>query len=273
MNEMIIPQFQAKTMSSREIAELCQKTHANVLRDIRVMLINLYGDDYVAKHIPEQYRNRHSEYIRENADSILAKITGDTNWNDKQNQSFKGFKWQRDNRGYIIEIWLDKEHSFTLVSGYNAKLRMAIIKRWQELEQQPFNPATLSRMQILQLAMQAEQENQALKEKIAVIEPQAHALQRITQQGEDLGLRESAKVLKVGQSQLIQFLLERKWIYRDGKDKPQAYQEKINQGYLVHHYSSPQQTIHGERVFSQVKITAKGIARLSVLLNQNQKVA
>lgn len=269
MNSPIVAQSNVKSMSSREIAELCEKTHANVLRDIRVLLINLYGDDYVNNTAPERYRNRHSEYIRENADSILAAITGDTNWNDKQNQSFKGVSWTRDNRGYIVEFWLDKEHSFGLVSGYNAKLRMAIIKRWQQLEQQQqFNPANLSRMDILQIAMQAEQENQQLKQHIAVIEPQAYALQRITQVGEDLGLRESAKVLKIGQSQLINFLLHQKWIYRDGKDKLQAYQDKINQGYLIHHYSSPQQTAHGERVFSQVKITAKGVAKLSMMLNQ-----
>lgn len=229
MNTAIVAQFSEKTMSSREIAELCQKTHANVLRDIRTMFDNL-GHSFL---------------------------------NDEQYQILK------DERGYTAEILLNKNLTLNLVSGYNAQLRMAIIKRWQELEQQQqFNPAELSRMQILQIAIQAEQENQALKEKIAVIEPQAYALQRITQVGEDLGLRESAKVLKVGQSELIQFLLERKWIYRDGKDKPQAYQDKINQGYLIHHYSSPQQTAHGERVFSQVKITAKGIARLSVMFNQ-----
>lgn len=228
---MIIPQFQQKTMSSREIAELCEKQHQHVKRDIENMLDQLKLDTSKFGHIYFDRMNRQqTEYL------------------------------------------LDKDLTLTLVAGYNATLRYRIIKRWQELEQQQFNPATLSRMQILQLAMQAEQENQALKEKIAVIEPQAHALQRITQQGEDLGLRESAKVLKVGQSQLVNFLLSKKWIYRDGKDKPQAYQDKINQGYLIHHYSSPQQTAHGERVFSQVKITAKGIARLSIMFNQKGAV-
>ena len=33
------------------------------------------------------------------------------------------------------EYLLDKETCLCLVAGYNAKLRMAIIKRWQELEQ------------------------------------------------------------------------------------------------------------------------------------------
>ena len=31
---------------------------------------------------------------------------------------------------------LDKEHTLCLISGYNVQLRMAIVKRWNELEQQ-----------------------------------------------------------------------------------------------------------------------------------------
>lgn len=228
MNSPIVTQFQQKTMSSREIAELCEKQHYHVKRDIENMLAQLKLD--VSK--------------------------------------FGAIYFDNMNRQQV-EYLLDKDLTLTLVAGYNATLRYRIIQRWQQLEQQQqFNPAELSRMQILQLAMQAEQENQQLKQHIAVIEPQAHALQRITQVGEDLGLRESAKVLKIGQSQLIHILLAKKWIYRDARDKIQAYQDKINQGYLICHYSTPQQTIHGERVFSQVKITAKGIGKLSIMLNQ-----
>lgn len=149
---------QKQTMSSREIATLCSKEHSNVLRDIRVMLINLYGEDYVKENIPEQYRNRHSEYIRENADHILSAITGHSNWNDEQNQTFRGYKWQRDNRGYITEICLDKDHTLTLISGYNAKLRMAIIKRWQELEEA--NTVKDPMLLIAQMASLAYENNQ-----------------------------------------------------------------------------------------------------------------
>lgn len=64
-------------MSSREISELTGKEHKTVLRDIRSMLITLYGEDHLDQIIPEQYRNRHSEYIREHSAEILNALFDD----------------------------------------------------------------------------------------------------------------------------------------------------------------------------------------------------
>lgn len=120
-------------MSSREIASLTGKQLNNVHRDIRSMLIELYGAEHVEKIVPEQYRNRHSEFIRENAENILNSIVGhDSNRNHQDN---RGFSWERDSRGYIKEFNLNKDLTLTLIAGYNVKLRLAIIKRWQELEE------------------------------------------------------------------------------------------------------------------------------------------
>ena len=41
---------------------------------------------------------------------------------------------EKDARGYTSAFHLNKELTLTLVAGYDAKLRLAIIKRWQELE-------------------------------------------------------------------------------------------------------------------------------------------
>lgn len=90
----IIPTNTIVTMSSLEIAERTGKEHKHVLRDIRVMLENLASPDLDSK----QYQT-------------LTLPNGMTQ-----------------------EILLDKELTLTLVTGYDVKLRHAVVKRWQELE-------------------------------------------------------------------------------------------------------------------------------------------
>lgn len=90
-------------MSSREIAELCEKRHKHVIRDICKMLdnlgINLTGPNLGSLNFKEQaYKDAKGEMRKE----------------------------------YL----LDFELTMTLISGYNVVLRNRIIKRWQELELQ-----------------------------------------------------------------------------------------------------------------------------------------
>ena len=86
-----------QTMSSREIAELTNKRHHDVMRDIRnveVAYIQVYGTE--SKFALSEYR---------------------------------------DGSGRMVpEYQLDKSQTLFLVSGYNPVLRAKIQKRWEELE-------------------------------------------------------------------------------------------------------------------------------------------
>jgi len=83
------------TMSSREIANVTGKRHANVKRDILAMLKELKVDALSFEHIYLDGQNREQ-----------------------------------------IEYLLDREHTDCLLTGYSAPMRMKVIRRWRELEQQ-----------------------------------------------------------------------------------------------------------------------------------------
>ena len=91
-----ILQSEVKTMSSREMAQLCQKRHDNVCNDIRIL--------------NETYEKMG-----------LLKIKDTLYTNEQNGQQYR-------------EYLLTKEQSIDLVTGYNRELRIAINRRWQELE-------------------------------------------------------------------------------------------------------------------------------------------
>lgn len=82
------------TMSSREIAKLCEKQHKDVIRDIRVMVKSLEDDGADLRHLMEE----------------------------------------KDGRGYTRCFRLDKELTETLITGYSIPLRHKVIRRLHELE-------------------------------------------------------------------------------------------------------------------------------------------
>ena len=94
MNELSLNQ---ETMSSIEIAELTEKQHAHVLRDIRVMLSELHPDldDTDIKDVSITY----------NAD-----------------------------KSKTLRVDLNEDYTMTLITGYSIKLRHKVNKRWRELE-------------------------------------------------------------------------------------------------------------------------------------------
>lgn len=261
----------AVTMTSREIAELTGKELGNVHRDIRSMLIGLYGDAHIERIVPEQYRNRHSEYIRENADALLSAICGDDSNRNHQDQ--RGFAWERDNRGYITVFHLDYSHSMSLVSGYNVKLRKAIIDRWQELEAQAAvvrDPMEVLRdpVSMRTLLLGYTEKVLALEHQVGELAPKADALDRL-ETGSDgsFCLTDAAKALQMQPRKFIARLQQMGWIYRRPMGSGWlAYQDRITVGVMEHKVTTGEKSDGSEWTSTQVRVTAKGMARLAMLI-------
>ncbi|MDR0674343.1 MAG: Rha family transcriptional regulator [Zoogloeaceae bacterium] len=94
---LLEPKAVTLTMSSREIAELCEKEHKNVMADIRAMFEQL-------------------EMTRETSAQFSADLP------DAYGRKQPVFN-------------LPKDLTLTLVSGYNVKLRKRIIDHWLQLEE------------------------------------------------------------------------------------------------------------------------------------------
>ena len=250
------------TMSSIEIAKLAEKEHKTVLRDIRTMLINLYGEEHLDRIVPEHYRNRHSEYIRENADQILNALFEDGT--NRFHQEKRGFSWTRDNRGYISLFELDKEHTITLITGYNVKLRKRIIDRWQELESAPsgtFDLTAMTSAALRELAAKIE-ECALLNARVITMQPKADFYDHVAGSEALFDRADAAKMLRTGPKRLWASLREWKIVQASGT----PYQKYYDLGYfrlvpvLVHRgeYSIP---------YQQTMVTGKGLAWLKALMD------
>jgi phage antirepressor YoqD-like protein len=214
----------AQTMSSREIAELTGKEHRHVKRDVEVMFEQL---------------------------NIDSKGYAQT-WTHPQNgQSYE-------------EYALDKDLSVCLVSGYNVQLRMAIIKRWNELEaQQQFAvPTTFSQALLLAAQLEEQKEKLALQvvqqqQVIEVIQPKADVYDIISNSDNTYTIRVAAKLLKVRPKDLTDWLIANKWMYgrSAGTYRPSAQHDRNHLKLVASQYGT------------QVRVTGKGLVWIARKLN------
>ncbi|MDM9025247.1 phage antirepressor KilAC domain-containing protein [Proteus mirabilis] len=162
-------------------------------------------------------------------------------------------------------LLLNKEECLCLISGYSIKLRMAIIKRWQELEsQKSFIPQTLP--EALRLAADLVEQKQIAEQKLAIAAPKAEFVDRYVQATGLLGFRETSKLLKVKENFFREFLLSKRIMYKlAGKLTP--YSEHLEAGRFD--VKTGENQINGH-AYTQVKFTPKGIQWIAGLLAREQ---
>ncbi|MFV3314091.1 phage antirepressor KilAC domain-containing protein [Pseudomonas sp. L7] len=217
----------ARTMSSREIAELTGKAHKNVLADIRAMLDEL-----------------------------------ELNWADFSAQ-------YKDSTGRSLPCFnLDREMTDTLLTGYSAKMRLAVVKRWRELEEGSgrviatlpdfSNPAAAARA----WAEQYEQ-RQVAQQALAIAAPKVEFVDKYVESTGLKGFRQTAKLLRANEARFREFLLDKKIMYRMGGEW-QAYQQHIDAG----RFEVKTDTAENGHAFNQTKFTPKGVTWVAGLWAQ-----
>ena len=244
MNDLAILKQTAQTMSSREIAQLCEKQHGHVCRDIEQlnqtyeqMGLSKIGQGYYTH--PSTGSQQHREFL------------------------------------------LTKEQSIDLVTGYRADIRIRINRRWAELEAQNNSPALPNFADPVQAARawaDAMELQQKAIAQVAELQPKAQALEAISHSTGSLGIREAAKAVGMGQNEFVAWCTDKnkpvtsRFMYRDDAGVLHAYSHRIDAGMMTEKLNTFVGGDGRDRSAPRVKFTPKGITHIAKMLKSKFEV-
>lgn len=227
MGALITIEATGKRMSSREIADLMGKEHKNVLRDIK----SLIEQKAIGRLSFEQ-----SSY---------------TNSQNKEQP----------------EYLLDFDATMTLITGYDAKRRAMVIKRWRELETGEAVPAfqiPQSLPEALRLAADLAEQNGQLQKQIEADKPKTLFADAVSTSHTSILVGELAKLLKqndieIGQNRLYVWLRENGYlISRGGSDWNMPTQKSMELGLFEIKERTVNEPNGSVRITKTTKVTGKG---------------
>ncbi|UVL76619.1 Rha family transcriptional regulator [Pseudomonas putida] len=214
--------FVARTMSSREIAELVEARHNDVVATIERLF---------AKNLLRSSRKSRRE------------ATG----------------------GRPIEVYdLTERDTHLVVAGYSDEHRAKVIDRWQELEAKPApaQPADLSKLEILQMALESEKARVLLTVQVEAQAKKIDHLENLFKEGETAA--QFCKQLNgINVMQVNAYLKEKNWLFTEGRSGTRwRVTSYARDRYMTEHHNEI--TPHGKEAFIAYTpiLLRKGAARL-----------
>lgn len=226
MNLINTPQ----TMSSREIAEMTRKRHADLMRDIR------------------------------NMECAWEKING-CKFALVEYTDAKGEKRP--------EYQLTKKECLYIATKFNDETRARLINRWEELERQTQMIDFSNPNVVLQLAQNwADEQKKRIEAENTVkkLQPKAEFLDKILDTDEKIDIGQAAKILELpfGRNTMFKELRERGIFF---KNRNEPKQEFIKRGYFQLKERFIERNNHDGFVVIKVLVTQKGLEYLSGVFN------
>lgn len=219
-------------------------------------------------------QNANHDFVARTMSSLeIAELTGKAHKNvladirimlDELELSWADFSAQyKDSTGRSLPCFnLDREMTDTLLTGYSAKMRLAVIKRWRELESHVAQPRELSRMELIQLAFEAEQARLHLTIQVEAQAKKIDHLENLFKEGETA--TQFCKQLNgVNVMQVQAYLKAKNWLFTEGRSgsrwRVSSYARDL---YMTEHHNEI--TPHGKEAFIAYTpiLLRKGAARL-----------
>ena len=225
MNDLAILKQTAQTMSSREIAQLCQKPHDNVLKLIR----SLIDGGIVKSTTPHQYMHPqngqwYTEFLSDKRDSLVVVA-----------------RLSPEFTAAVIDRWQELEAQNNTPALPNFADPVQAARAWAD-------------------AMELQQKAIA---QVAELQPKAQALDAITHAKGNSNIRDIAKALGAKQSDFISWCLKHGWLYRDDCERLKAYANRIQQGFMTQKSVLYRGSDSTERATMQPMFTPKGLTHLA----------
>ena len=208
----------------------------------------------VGKDFSTWLKDRIEQYnFIENQDFIIFPETGE--------KSGRG----RPAKEYYLSLDMAKELAMVERNEKGKQARQYFI----ECERRANNPIELLNdpAQLRSLLANYSEKVMALENKVAEQTPKAEGFDRIANADGLLNLTSAAKSLNVRPKDLFDFLQAKKWIYRRvGGRSYNAYQDKIQCGYLTHKVYAMTLDDGTERIREQVVVTPRGLTKLASIV-------
>lgn len=157
---------------------------------------------------------------------------------------------------YAYAMWISPEFHLQVIETFDAVVTGQLTA----------NPASMSRMQLLQMAMQAEEERIALEHKVLELVPKADIADRIHTADGLFGFRQAAKILHVNENKFRDWLVRNDWVYYLGK-RLTGKARVIQKGYIVERVKLITVVGEDDKSIKEMYFTSAGVHRLAELLN------
>ncbi len=222
------------TMSSREIAELTDKEHSNVMRDIRTMLDVLKKDALSFEGIYKDAYGRDKPCFNLDRELTMTLVSG--------------YDIPLRHRVVTRLAQLEAQQSASIITLPDFTNPAAAARAWADAIEQK---------------QAIEAQAQQVTQQLALAAPKAQALDRISASDENITLTQAAKLLGIKRDTLTHWLHANGWIYRQNASWV-AYDAQIRTGRLVYKEAKYTDEHTGQQVHRPYcHLTQKGLAFLA----------